>query len=475
MDYATDNQYRPSFKNFNLSAEKELLSYLLRNPSQAFAHELQPSDFLDKHHEFIYRAISKFSRDGVSPTPGKVMEMARAMSSKDPNKYAHLDALKDSYVDGLWAFVDPGADVEKLARTVRVHHIQREVAIACRSVLKAAETGYDPEKLRSLAADAMDRAFSGGLAPTVTSNYAEVTASILERANNFSHEEWRRNGFYFDIPDLDDLTDGLRGGLLIIVGAAPGGGKTAISMQATLHALERGQYVYIASLEMPKEVLINRLMSRYMKLPYAVIEKGNFNTAQMERLTRMLPDFTKLVNDRLIVQEAPHGLTVGDVKGDLFSFKAKHGFFPDVIFIDYVGLMISETKRSDEGGSEFKQISVDLRALKAQVNKPFIVFSQLNDTFNRPKEDNIAGSKQFVRDADQVWLMSTAEKEQDRTDGCSVIRIDVVKNRKGKKREILTKFDGGVQSFLPYEAPPPDSMTRSEYESLPSGNFRRAA
>lgn len=170
--------------------------------------------------------------------------------------------------------------------------------------------------------------------------------------------------------DLDELMGGGgRRGELMVIGARPKMGKTALTLQIARNS-SRTHWVLVCSQEMPVYELTSR----------NVAALGEINLAHMRRPDRMPDDCWSRVSDgveqsrglKLILDEQ-RALTLLDVRRKVMEAKRRGGC--DVVIIDFLQLMVGD---GDNRNQELDRISNGLKAMAGEFDVWVIVLSQLS-------------------------------------------------------------------------------------------------
>ena len=164
-----------------------------------------------------------------------------------------------------------------------------------------------------------------------------------------------RSGFHF----MDRVTDGFRPGDLIMLGAASGEGKSQLCHNVAWNAaVEQGRNVLIVTIEQHRLQYRRRLLCRHsnkpgvgrvLGIPYNSIKSGRFSDeAERELFARVAADFCgNAAYGILDVTQAPHGMTVEDLRDLCVSFQDRYGRPLHVVAVDYLGLMGTRRGRRD--------------------------------------------------------------------------------------------------------------------------------
>lgn len=156
---------------------------------------------------------------------------------------------------------------------------------------------------------------------------------------------------------LDSATDGLRGGELVLVGGESGGGKSMLLMNMAVQIwmgknttdmrdnFTKGCNVMYFSLEMPYKPCRNRLLSRLSGAPSKLIRSAKLNGEDAKKLTEACR-FVKAYPKEFEIIDIPRGVTMETI--EMLYEDAKMHYEPDVIVIDYLGLMEYEDSNLDD-------------------------------------------------------------------------------------------------------------------------------
>lgn len=135
------------------------------------------------------------------------------------------------------------------------------------------------------------------------------------------------------MPGLDELIGGgLSPGELAVVIAPPGGGKSMALVKFASTALFRGKKVVYYTLELSEEVVGQRFDACINDIKLKSVWE------YPEHISEKLEDLAKLGGGLKIKEFLEGGVTVNTIKAHLKTLEIE-GFVPDVIFVDYLGLM----------------------------------------------------------------------------------------------------------------------------------------
>lgn len=135
------------------------------------------------------------------------------------------------------------------------------------------------------------------------------------------------------MPGLDDLIGGgLSPGELAVVIAPPGGGKSMALVKFASTALLEGKKVVYYTLELSEDVVGQRFDACIADIRLKNVWE------YPEYISEKLDDISKFGGGLKIKEFLEGGVTVNTIKAHLKTLEIE-GFVPDVIFVDYLGLM----------------------------------------------------------------------------------------------------------------------------------------
>ncbi len=208
-------------------------------------------------------------------------------------------------------------------------------------------------------------------------------------------------------------------------------GKTALALNIIQNVVFRdGKSAAIFSLEMSKEVLMNRLFSQESRVDAQNIRTGNLSDEDWDKL---LESADTIGRSNLIIDDTP-GISVSELRSKCRKFKLEHGL--DLVVIDYLQLMSGSGKGGENRQQEISEISRGIKALARELDAPIIALSQLsrapearND--KRPMMSDLRESGAIEQDADVVMFLYRDEYYNKDTDAKGITELIIGKQRNG--------------------------------------------
>ena len=335
------------------------------------------------------------------------------------------EALKGKHV-----FIVPDNDQPGMDRAIeiraRLHGYARRAVIVKlptgKDVTDFFQRGGQPAQLKELAQAAL--AEQVGLLDPL---------EIIERRfgyGAFLEPTRRPRGVQTGYPSLDRMTLGFHPGELIIVGARPSMGKTALALNIAYNMAKAGSPVGVFSLEMASEQLLDRLVCQIATVDQTKFRGGWLNQEERHRVMLAIEEIKDLplfIDDSLPV-------TVKSIQRKAWQMQDSHGLA--AVFIDYLQLM---TVRGKENRNlEVGAITRSMKILAKELSVPVALLSQLSRDNEkrggtmRPMPSDLRDSGSIEQDADMIWLVHRPEmyKPED-SSLAGLAEIIIAKQRNG--------------------------------------------
>jgi replicative DNA helicase len=260
-----------------------------------------------------------------------------------------------------------------------------------------------------------------------------------------------RDGQMVGVPtgfsELDELTNGLHPGQLIILAARPALGKSTLGLDfARSAAIKHDMPTIIFSLEMGRSEIAMRLLSAEAAVPLQHMRKG---TVHANDWTTIAQTRGRINDAPLYIDDSPN-MTLVEIRAKCRRLKQRVGL--KMVIIDYLQLMTSG-KKVESRQQEVSEFSRALKLLAKELEVPVIAISQLNRgpeqrADKKPALSDLRESGSLEQDADMVILLhreSAYEAENPRAGEADLI---IAKHRNGPTRTITVGFHGHFSRFV---------------------------
>jgi replicative DNA helicase len=252
--------------------------------------------------------------------------------------------------------------------------------------------------------------------------------ATLEATNIQEHQQGViKTGF----TDLDRTIQGFGPGELIIIGARPAMGKSALGVNIATNMAKAGVSVLFFSLEMTIQSLVARVLCSEAAVNLADALADRIPTEDWDEVYRQALDLTNK-SVPLIFSEA--GKTPEQQMGLIRRLKETHGV--RCVFVDYLQLM-SSARRTEGLRHEITLISRSLKTIAVRERIAVVALSQLNRAVesregNRPRMSDLRESGAIEQDADMIiFVHRPGYYGQKNSEAKTNPQLIVAKNRRG--------------------------------------------
>ena len=238
---------------------------------------------------------------------------------------------------------------------------------------------------------------------------------------------------------------------MIILAARPGMGKTALVLNmAAYAATTTKKAIAIFNLEMPADMLVNRMISSIGRIDSLKLQTGNMQERDWQRYDEAMNELA----DTNIYIEADASTTVSEIRAKCRRLASKEEGL-GLVVIDYLQLVNSGGKRIESRQVEVSEISRALKMMALELNVPVIALSQLSRAAekresNIPMLSDLRESGSLEQDADMVLFINRDdyyEGVKDKNETVVPAKLIIAKHRKGGLDTIDLMFEKNLGSF----------------------------
>ena len=424
---------------------------------------LTEKSFYDPKLRLVFRAIAKLFNSRTAVDITTVAERLREDGAlEEVGGPARLAALTVG--------VASAANVEYYIKILQQKTIQRDLIEAGYGILKKAfDETYEVDKLITESQTAVYDAVQGNM----RSAYVEVGDALNRAIDRIQRSQLSTGltGIPSGFPTLDAITMGWQEGNLIVIGARPGHGKTAIALNmARSAAIDHGIPTAFFTLEMTDVELADRLIGTETGLG-SNMRKGRVKMKD-EDWAHLEAALVRAAKAPLYIDETP-GLTISEFTSKIKRMKAERDI--RIAFVDYLQLMHVSGHDSQYRAQEIGEISRQLKETAKELRIPIIALAQLNRNLmgrqgsvnGRPVLSDLRDSGSIEQDADMVLfihrpaLLGLSEGPAD------IAELVIAKNRSGEMGIINLNFNGDLVKFTESNESLADYAGKAVVDSFP--------
>lgn len=423
----------------NVEAEQAVLGALLLNWS-AMAEVvsiLKADRFYSIQNQIIYEAMLRLYSKSIA---GDTISLINELTSEGKLEQSGGAA----YIASLTETVPSAANIEYYAQVV-IDRAARRDLIKISSELRA--SSFDLSKSSdSLLDSAEQRIFA--LAERNETTEIHSAKTIMIREIELIDARTKSRNSFTGIPTgfgkLDTYTSGFQNSELIIIGARPSIGKTAIALSMMQYiACEKKIPCGFFSLEMPYESIGMRLLSQESNVHMQKVRSGMLRVSDIQKLQDAA---SRWFNAPFYVVDTPN-MRLLELRALARRMVTNHEV--KIIFIDYIGLITTEDS-SRPVYDQVSEISKALKALARELAIPIVALCQVARSAEgeEPNLAQLRGSGSIEQDADVVMFLHRDRLKEEGIEAQDA-KLILAKQRNGATGEIPILFLPPYSKFVP--------------------------
>ena len=397
-------------------------------------------DFYIPKHETIFEAV-------MNHYPPRLLTVVIEVTDELSQTGELTRAGGTEYLHTLTALVPTAANAGFYASIVAEKAVLRRLVEAGTRIV---QMGYASEgEVVDLVNNAQAEiyAVTGGVESEDFVPLTEAVTTAIDEIETAMGRDGKMVGVPTGFAELDDLTNGLHPGQLIILAARPALGKSTLGLDfARSAAIKNDMPTIIFSLEMGRSEIAMRLLSAEASVPLQHMRKGTVHTN----------DWTTIASTRGRINDAPlyiddsPNMTLVEIRAKCRRLKQRVGL--KMVIIDYLQLMTSG-KKVESRQQEVSEFSRALKLLAKELNVPVIAISQLNRgpeqrADKKPALSDLRESGSLEQDADMVILLHRESAYEAENPSAGTADFIVAKHRNGPTRTITVGFHGHFSRFV---------------------------
>lgn len=236
------------------------------------------------------------------------------------------------------------------------------------------------------------------------------------------------------IDSLDKLTNFVRRGELGLFFAETGGGKSVMLANVGNNFAKRGLDTFIVSIELGEDLYAKRLDAIVTGIDISDHAKKASDIAEI------LVQAGSENYGNIVVKKVPFGVTHEDIRSYVMEYHLEYGKYPDVLVVDYLGLMGARGKSFSNRSEEDEIKAFGIRDILQDFNIYGFSAGQINRDGYDVKTlgpQHIAGGISVINASD--WAIGLVASEED-IDNNQVQAIQMKVRNGGKTRKPVTLY-----------------------------------
>ena len=424
----------------NLDAERAILGLAMQDSACAQAvAAMEEGLWTDSAHRAVQRAIRRMVQRGDKIDLVSLCAEC-ACDVQEPEAM-----LIDCASRGISPVMLPQYEsiLQGCNRRRNLAAVSQEIAALC------ADPSADPDALAQHAASELTQG-------AMDCRAIDMPGALMQFVDAIDNAKTGR--VYTGLAALDRLTGGLRGGKMVVLGARPGVGKTALALQMAVHAARHTGPVLLVSMEMDAAEIVSRMVAAESGVDLQALESGELTEEQARRASACYPAISALP-----IRMAQNTCTPMQVRREAMAMQNSCGL--SMVVIDYLQLMRSDEKMKSRY-EEVTAISREIKLLAMDLHVPILALSQ----FNRQSEGGYGKKKSMPTMAEakdsgaieqdaNLFLVQYAPEEPAeegpdwqayhmcKANGWEWQVLKVEKNRQGRTGAIPMAFDKARMNF----------------------------
>lgn len=351
----------------DLAAEQSVLGAMLMSKDAIadVVEVLKGRDFYRPAHELIYDAVLDLYGRGEPADPVTVAD--------ELSKRGEISKVGGHvYLADLLASVSIAANAGYYAEIVRDKAVLRRLVEAS---IKIAQMGYQGQGDVTDIVDAAQQSIYEVSEGKTSDDYKPLSVLIepaIDEIESIANRGGEMSGVPTGFAELDELTNGLHSGQMIIIAARPAVGKSTLALDfARAASIKHKLTTAFFSLEMSQTEIVMRLLSAEAQVPLNHIRGGKMTEEDWSRVVRKTAQVSEAP---FFIDDSPN-LTMMEIRAKARRLKQRHDL--KLVIIDYMQLM-SSGKKVESRQLEVSEFSRQIKLLAKELQIPVIALSQLN-------------------------------------------------------------------------------------------------
>lgn len=446
-------QYKNWIDSIDLK-ERDILAIVLGHSTEyePILEALIPENFTSVSAQNIFAAAHAVYLDNRSPID--IVDLAEVLKKRNKHTFESIGGERGLHELSVYCPEAPRTD-ERIA-DIKKKYKARQLSKLASEIATFTKNETDPDIIIRAFQDKYNQMNDMGSTDTSSlHDISEIIPSVYEDIYQSSkHKPGELLGMSTGIRDLDNILLGFQPGRMIVLGARPAMGKTALALQIASHIGRHYGSVLFFSLEMSKEELMQRLIATEAGVPFRALRTAELTEDLWYKLSE---GNSKIKKSRLVIDDEPlSSITTLHIKIKKFIRK-NGGNPPKLIVIDYLQLMDTESKYKSNSSKnqDVSEISRALHLISKEFGCTVLALSQLSrsgknrdEEKRRPVLTDLRDSGSIEQDAHTILFLHRDELYEELGPNQGIAELIVSKHRSGDRGTVKLAFVDQFTKFM---------------------------
>ncbi len=391
---------------------------------------IQADDFYTIKNKMVFEAICKCHSERK---PVDIVTIR-----KELERAGHLDEIGGSaYLSELMVKTPSALNIEGYARDVRDSARRRRMIQAASDIAKLAydELGrIDDQISAARAALAKIEIQESG-----TRDIAQASGDVYDQLVDWHDHPLKPGqvrGLSCGLKSIDLMLGGFEPRKLYVVAARPAMGKSTLAFQMAFDIAKQGKRVLIFSIEMSADEIIQRWISRMIRVPFDDLRRGNISD---EKWPLIVNAYETIANMPIVINDAAR-LTLGMIEAEISRYTDT-----SLVVLDHLGLMSDPILKGENESHRLGRLTWAFKQFSKIYRVPFVAVCQLNRGVEarkdkRPMLSDLRESGDIEQNADVVMVLYRDEYYDANTKRKGICEVIPRKVRSGNSSAVAELY-----------------------------------
>ena len=413
-----------------LDAECSVLGAMMIGGEKAAAKvaHLQAEHFTDLRHRWLFGVLVAMNADR---TPIDVVTL------RDYLVRRHGERGKDAanYADEIYSATPGSANIGAYAKILTDRWTERKTREIANALSENPTHDGAQEAMRALLSlGSPETAREHTMREAVKAAWMDIDAAVANGG--------KLRGITTGLTELDEYLGGFHPGDLIIIGARPAMGKTALLLSMAQKADAPRGFI---SAEQSAPQIGQRAISMASRIPVSALRSGQIEEYEFPACTAAL---SALTQQDCVIYDKP-APTLAEVVHVARRWKVERSI--QILYLDYVQ-RIKHGNAKQPRHERVGEIAEGLKELARELNIPVVALAQVSRAVDerankRPGMADLSDSSALEKEADQVLMLYRDEVYNPESEHKGTAELILEKNRHGGIGMVRVRFNAPIVTF----------------------------